>query len=189
MHVLIATPLFPPDTAPSGVYVKNLAEQLPAAQKTVVLYGHLPESATGVTFACVDKRQLPLQRSWQFFRTLRQQAETADRIIIQNGPSVELPALLFSWFTSQPYILSVSDLPAWERSLNSWWKRVIVTLLKKRATTTLNLTAATIPGTTAIPMPRPRPLIHPLHPYPATAIAEYDASWHTHITSLTQFLS
>lgn len=110
MKILILTPLFPPDTGDPSSYVKELARRLSSDHSvTVLLYGHLPEAVPGATLHAVDKRApLPL-RLIAFTVALLNELRGADRILVNNGPSTELPFLLVSPFIRAKTILLESD--------------------------------------------------------------------------------
>lgn len=109
MRIAILTPLFPPDIGDPAPYTKFLASKLNEYEVSVYLYGHLPENIPGVKFVCTDKRLwLPLRIFLFFFKIFLVQHKY-QKIIINNGPSTELPALLISFFSKNKMILIQSD--------------------------------------------------------------------------------
>lgn len=109
MKTLILSPLFPPDVGDPALYVKELASILPSADTVLLVYGHLPESVTGVSTKTIDKRNVLPLRLFRFTVALFKTSKDADLIIINNAPSTELPALILSFFRSPKMLLCVSD--------------------------------------------------------------------------------
>lgn len=176
MKILIVTPLFPPDTAPSAVYTKELARRLSSEhQVTVLLYGHLPESIPNVTLVSVDKRRAASWRLWSFMWELQKESSLADIILVQNGPSVELPCLFTLRFRSQPVILVESDQPALQRTNAKPYYKNTHQLLRARVSSIYSATK---------PWPNEKPLIHPLKPYPEKEMVIWEKSWKQHLQQL-----
>lgn len=182
MKILILSPLFPPDTAPSSQYVKELVTRLVYHKVTVLLYGHLPEEVQDVKYVCVDKRDSVLTRAFLFTKHLVNLARKHDLIIIQNGPSVELPSLITLWFIRLPVILMESDAPAMNRTLNYWLYGTIHRLIRRRALLTIRANDTSL-------WPLPRPQIHPLKPFPIEEMRLYEDSWQTHLKALQALLT
>lgn len=180
MKLLIASPLFPPDTAASALYVKELAAHLQQHEVTLLLYGHLPEHVQGATFVCVDKRKQPLHRIIQFTTNLITKSKQADYVLLQNGPSVELPTLVASFFTRTPLILCLSDTPAHNRTKVGWMSNRIHQLLQKRSLAVLD--------PTQIFWPPQKPTIHPLRELPETALQAYESAWLKHIEVIESYI-
>jgi hypothetical protein len=172
MRYLIATPLFPPDTAPAAAYSKELARRTCAsgAEVTVLLYGHLPESVPRATLTPIDKRRsAPLRLiafTWKLIANLR----AADHCLAINGPSTELPLLFASYLTRTPLTLIVCDTPATAR-----WYRFLHQRLRARAARVI----------TADAHDYLRPEIMPLEARPVAALAHYDTLWQHHCQDLT----
>jgi len=180
MKILIVTPLFPPDTAPSAQYTKELAKRLSTEHEvTVLLYGYLPETVPGVTLINIDKRRISPLRVWYFMQRLMGQAALADAILIQNGPSVELPCLFSLRFKTTPIILMESDVPALTRVQKRPNFQYIHEQLRKRvkAVFTKNET-----------WPLERPTIHPLKPSPEKEFVAWEKSWEQHLAKLSTLL-
>ena len=79
MRILIATPLFPPDTAPAAVYAKELAARLSGLHEvSVVAYSYIPEQVPGAQIHAVSKRQPVPIRITAFMAALFQKARHAD---------------------------------------------------------------------------------------------------------------
>ena len=109
MKILILSPLFPPDTGAPAAYMKTLLPQLSEHEVTLVLYGYLPESTAQAETIILDKRWSKSRLLIQSTLTLRRLGKQSDLIIINNGPSTELPALVASFFLKTPMTLCVSD--------------------------------------------------------------------------------
>lgn len=109
MKILILTPLFPPDIGAPSSYVKTLLSQLTEYDVTLLLYGYLPESAGNTNMVILDKRQPRAILLIKSFFTLLKFGRKADLVIINNGPSTELPAWAASFFLKTPMVLCQSD--------------------------------------------------------------------------------
>ena len=137
MNVVMLTPLFPPDTSNSARYVKLLAAKLEIASLTLIAYGRLPESVPGVQITNIDKSGSKLSTIYHCIQSLISLKPTT--LIVHNGPSTELPALLYLILrptTNLMYIESDS-----QAALDT--KNILFTLIrkniKKRARTTITL--------------------------------------------------
>lgn len=136
MSTAILTPLFPPDTSISAQYVKQLAVRAPRANITVIAYGSYPESVENTLIISIDKRSNKLQL---VFRCLRRLLQLSPRtLIVQNGPSSELPALLYSYIRSVDLVFTISDLEAATKP-GTLSQRLVTGRLRKRAAKVLNL--------------------------------------------------
>lgn len=170
MKIVLASALFPPDIAAPAPYVKELAKRLGQKHSvTTVVYGHLPEQVVGVPIVAVDKRRpLPL-RLVAFTFALWRAVRHADVLYIENGASVELPALIVSSITRTPILMHLGDSTAKKYFYHKALLRRIVGTIKES--------------------PLPRPEILPLEPRPETALAAYEASWQEHLTALEKIFT
>ena len=168
MKIVLATPLYPPDTALPALYIKELARRLSTTHEvSIVAYTHLPEQIPAVRVTAVSKRQPVPIRLLRFAFALLTEAREAEHVYALNGPSVELPLLLVSLFTRTPFTLILGDTPAYERSMGSGLYAVIHRLLRSRAHRVID----------ALPLPRPEVL--PFEEPPSTK--EYETSWKEHL--------
>lgn len=179
MKIVIATPLYPPDVAPSAQYVKELAKRLTAEKHSVIIiaYAHIPEKIPGAQIIAINKnRPMPL-RVLAYFFALWRAARAADIIYAQNGPSVELPIALISLATRIPIVLGISDKNAHKRTCENMMQKFINNFVIKRARKTI----------TEMPMEQPEIL-----PFTTQSIYEqenYNLSWKNHIRDLIQFFN
>lgn len=178
MKLVLATPLYPPDVAEPAPYVKELAARLQETDDvTVIAYGHLPETVTGVRIVTVSKRRpLPIRLIAFTFALLRA-ARKADILYVQNGPSVELPAALVSLFARAPLIVRIGDKPAHERAKRRPLLGAIERFARKRAREVVT------------DSPLPRPEILPFAPRPAAAFDAFERSWKGHADALRDTFS
>ena len=110
MKIVIATPLFPPDIGGAAPYIKELVKRLSKKHAvTVVTYAHLPEKVAGVSFISVNKRRPLLIRLLHFTFVLWKEAQNADMLYAENGPSVELPVGFIKLFIQTPLIIHIGD--------------------------------------------------------------------------------
>lgn len=170
MRIAIATPLYPPDTAPTARYAKDLAERLSKDHTvTVLAYTYLPESVPGVSMAKVHKRSpLPL-RLLSFTRALMRAMREHDRVLLINGASTELPFVFGSLFFQTHTTLLLRDTDASTSGIRSILRR----LASNRASQVVSV------------FPPLRPEILPLEPFPAAAVDAYEAAWQEHRTELS----
>lgn len=171
MKILIVTPLFPPDTAPAAVYTKELASHLAQHEVHILLYGNLPEAVPNCSVTTVSKKASSIVRLIHMTRALLKEAKNADVLLVQNGASVELPVFLFTLLAKKPIIFMESDGPALERTYKSILSSWVLSKLHQRATV--------FSRTTEYPWPTPKPIIHPLLPYPE--MQTYSHSWKAHL--------
>jgi len=173
MHIVIATPLYPPDIALPAPYVKELARRLAGShQVTIVTYGKLPEKVPGVRIIAVPKnRMLPMRLVYYTF-ILWKAARSADVIYAQNGASVELPAGLVGFFANRPLVVGLSDASAHDRAAHKKRLGMVERFALGRATTTV------------MDMPLARPEILPFEPRPEAALDMYEKSWNVHLKEL-----
>lgn len=173
MKIVIATPLYPPDTAEPAPYVKTLASKLTEGHEVVVvLYGRLPEVVPQVRYVCIDKRPpLPL-RLLRYTMTLIIESRHADVLYVENGTSTELPAIIVSFVSRVPIIFHIGDRFAHSLLTKHSVRTYLERFLRHRAFETLE------------EMPEPRPEILPFTTYPKAAFVAYDAAWAAHLARL-----
>lgn len=177
MHIVLLTPLYPPDTAGEAQYAKECARRLSQYHKvSIVLYGNIPESLQTVSVTCVQKRYPLLVRMFLFWWATARAVRTADAIMCLNGPSVELPFLGTYRKHGAPLIFVLADNAAHTRAKKHPFLNFIESLVAARASCTLT----NVPGT--------KPEILPFAPYPTLALEAYEASWRAHLQEIQSCL-
>ena len=177
MRIVLATPLYPPDIAEPAPYIKELARRLAIEHEVVITtYGRFVEPLPGVRFVRVDKRHLLPFRLIRFFLSLMREIRTADLLYLENGPSVELPAVAASVLTGTPLILHIGDETADARASAGGLLSFIQSLARKRARRVIE----TRPGS--------KPEIIPFLPRPAEKEAAYQLAWERHIAEVKEAL-
>lgn len=176
MKTLIISALFPPDVAAPAQYAKELASRLDTGEISLLVYGKRPETVPNVTIDTVSKRSSVFIRLPLFFFKLLKHLKRVDRVILTNGPSVELPLLIARLFFPKPFLFVISDDAACERSKNH-------TVLAHGHSTLRSLSSAYIDT-----IPPQKPEILPFEAYPETAIAAYSDAWDAHLEVLRQKL-
>lgn len=172
MRIVIATPLYPPDTAPQATYVKELAQRLGTKhQVTIVAYGSHPEAVPGVHIVAVSKRQPKPFRLLAFLWALYRETHTADVLYAENGPSVELPVGLLALLIRLRLVVHLGDQPAHKRAAR------LEQFMTSRALSTVS------------DIPLPRPEILPFTGYPEEGFRAYEASWQKHVMMLTNLFT
>jgi len=163
MRIAIATPLYPPDTAPAALYAKELAERLSRTDEvSVVVYGYLPEPIEGIRIVSVTKR-LPLPvRLTAYTISLFKEVRLADVVYVINGASVELPLMIVSFLTRTPFLFIAADTDAFARAERSKVLRFLQTRAVQKSRAHISS------------LPLPRPEILPLDAPPTEALALYE---------------
>ena len=179
MKILVATPLYPPDVAPSAQYVKELAKRLTAEKHsvTIVAYARIPEKIPGVKIIAVNKNRPLILRVLAYLFAFWRAARAADIVYVQNGLSVELPIVFVSFITRTPVIAGISDKNAYKRTRENITQKFINNFVIKRARKII----------TEMPMERPEIL-----PFAAQSTHEqenYRLSWENHIRDLIQIFN
>lgn len=178
MRITVVTPLFPPDTAPLAGYTKELLHRLSKTYELqAVVYGTHPEHVAGVSFSCVDKRTGLFRRLIEMTQLLRSLARTTDVFIVENGASVELPILIVSLMWHTPYIFHTGDTDAHAHESRHPLRRVLVSLVEKRARAVLST------------VPPEKPEILPLEEHPTHALKEWDKAWNVHVREISSQLN
>lgn len=172
MKIVLATPLYPPDTAEPAPYIKELATRLSKLHEvTIVTYGRLPEQIPGVSIVAVDKRQQLIPRLTSYWKALRRAIKNAQILYAENGASVELPVFL----VAGRLIFHIGDKRAHGRTKYNPLRYLLEKLVSARA-------QAVIKGN-----PLSRPEIIPFEKPPS--FDAYQASWQSHMTEINNALS
>lgn len=173
MHIVVATPLYPPDIEEAAVYSKEVAKRL--AEKhtvTVVAYTRLPEQLPSVHVIAISKREPTFVRIAKFTLALARAARNTDLLYVQNGASVELPMTIVSLVSRAQIILHIADPVAHAKAKKSF----VLHLIQQIATSRANTIFAD--------MPLRKPEILPLEEPAAEALEKYETSWRGHISRL-----
>lgn len=171
MRIVIATPLYPPDTAPQAVYVKELARRLSKEHSvTIVAYGSYPEEVPGVTIIAISKRQPKLLRILAFTRALYRATRAADMLYAENGPSVELPVGLLTLMPHPRLVVHMGDTDAFARTEISLPHGQLLKGMTRRA----------VHVETSSPLVRPE--ILPFKERPVSELTAYETSWEHHLS-------
>jgi len=167
MRILIATPLYPPDTALTAQYVKELAGRLSKDHVvTILLYGYLPEEVRGVKTISIDKRKPVLLRVFLFLKSLLKTLPQQDLLLTVNGRSVEIPVFLAVHTRKIPLIFLPYDT---QSPLSFFGRRLQEKSKQNISFKDLSLT---------------RPEILPFQEYPADAFRAYEHDWESHLATL-----
>lgn len=197
MKILLITPLYPPDISEPAPYVKELATRLLKEHTvTILAYNHIPETIPGVTILSIEKSASLPMRLYRFFCALVVHSRKMDILYSQNGPSVELPLFILSFFTRIPIYFRLGDTVPLQHALTRTSLRFLIIQTLRRVyhiiahevdhPTIRQIVTAFPTKYSVIPRPLPRPEINPLQQYPYKEFAEYEASWNAHITNLTK---
>lgn len=188
MRLAILTPLFPPDTAGLAVYTKEMAGRLAQAgcDIHVVLYGEIPESVPNVTMLTVSKHNLVFVRIFKYLRTLLALSKDIDVLYVQNGSSVELPVLMYSFLKHTPIVLRIGDGVALERTQSKPLLRYIFKKLTERVHDCMVSGEIVYPIPNAIKLSTPdgKPEILPFEEHPTQALQKWEDQWNEHVLKL-----
>ncbi|MEA2701841.1 MAG: hypothetical protein QOE22_550 [Candidatus Parcubacteria bacterium] len=175
MKIVLATPLYPPDIAEPAPYAKELATRLAKTDEVIIVtYGHIPEDVDGVRMRAVSKqRPLPFRLIAYTFALLRT-ARDADILYMQNGPSVELPVAIASFFRRTPIVMRIGDEAAHTYARTRPQLQAIERFALRRAKEVVT------------DSPDPRPEILPFRDHPVAELDAFERSWETHIAGLRE---
>lgn len=103
MKIILATPLYPPETSDTAIYVKELAKQISDKHEIIIVaYASVSEKITNAKLITISKRtSLPL-RLIKYFIELLKSSRNADVIYAQNSVAVCLPAILVGFLRNVP---------------------------------------------------------------------------------------
>jgi hypothetical protein len=173
MRIVIATPLYPPDVAPSARYGKEAALRLSKNHEvTVLTYGHLPEEIEGVTTVAVNKRQPLPFRLFECMQKIATYSKNTDVLYLQNGSSMELPALIGTMFSNVKILFHTSDEDARTRTDKNPLTAFVFKLLSRKALCVIEKA------------PLQKPEILPFAPKPEKELVAYEKAWSLHIKEL-----
>lgn len=173
MNITVLTPLFPPDTGAPAPYTKELAKRLADKNITVIAYGRLPEAVRNALIIPIDKRGLKTILIVKCLTQLRK--IPTDLLLVNNGPSSELPALIYSFFSTTPIILIESDARAIVSSKSGLYKLLHKALMKRCRK------VVTLPGEATYLKPE----ILPFSTTSQEALEVRNDWWKNHINNLT----
>ncbi|MCF7815449.1 MAG: hypothetical protein K9M10_00430 [Candidatus Pacebacteria bacterium] len=186
MRILLISPLYPPDIAGPAAYVKELATRL-SSQNTVEIltYGHIPETISNVEITALEKSSsLPI-RVVRFTLTLLQMSKKFDCIYSQNGPSVEVPIFVLSFFSSKPIFMRLGDETSLQNSLKLPLLRSILNNTIRRMSAIITHSKFNVGSQQyCVERPLPRPEILPFSDFPTAAFLHFEKSWEDHISKL-----
>lgn len=195
MNILIISPLYPPDIAPLAVYVKELAKRLSATcTVTVLAYTHIPEQIPNVRIIAIGKESPLLVRLFYFLSASIRAIHRADIVFVQNGPSVELPLFIASFFSRTKCIIRIGDSVGYNTTQRRAHTRFIHNMVLSRAQhivcdPNISISYKNTSRITTLETPLLRPEILPFAPYPADALDTYTKSWETHQTALLKIFN
>lgn len=176
MKIVITTPLFPPDIEPVAQYGKELAGRLAQGkqhQVTVATYGKFPELIPQVSFITTDKKMPLFVRLPLYTLRLLKAALTADVLYVQNGASVELPALLVVSILRTPLVFFLTDKNAEKQTEKKLLQKKVTQALCKRSRAIIT------------ELPKGKPEILSLCPHPEQEFVVYETSWTKHLQELS----
>lgn len=117
VKIIIASPLFPPEIEDIAIYTKNLAEHLKEKHQVQILaYAGNFEKISGVEIFTVDKKEAIFFRIFNYFIKLKQLAEKADVIYVDNSVASALPAILVKILYSKVVVVNFFEDEALKRA-------------------------------------------------------------------------
>lgn len=165
MKIALATPLYPPDVEEPAPFVKEFARRLSESHSvTVLAYGAIPEEVPGVETRIVEKHApVPFRLIACTFAIAKLLREN-DVVVIENGPSMEVPALIALSFSRTKAVLHLGDARANFRAGRNWGLSFVQNRLRARCA-----------SIDTIPLPKPE--ILPFEATPSEQMAAYENSW------------
>ncbi len=120
MHIMIVTPLFPPDLGRVALYTREFATRLASHHDvSIMMYGSFPEDIPGVRYSIISKDwAIPLRMIAFTFRLWRA-SRGVDVLYVQDGASVGFSSLLVARIRRIPYIRYAMEDEARERSIHA----------------------------------------------------------------------
>lgn len=95
MRIILATPLYPPETLDTATYVRELAKQMSRGNDiTIVAYASVSEKINDAKLITVNKRKPLFFRLIEYFVAVFFASKNSDIIYAQNSIAVCFPALL-----------------------------------------------------------------------------------------------
>lgn len=194
MHILIVTPLYPPDTASHAPYVKEFATRVSNTHTvTILTYNQIPEKIDGVRIISISKRFPIFFRIIRFWYALWKESRMHEVLYIQNGPSVELPFIFMPRKNNTREIFHLGDEVALCHTKKSMLLRILTQLSCHRSHTcithpdsiyTESLVHTYTKKLFSCPRPHVRPEILPFVPKDTTSFVAYTESWNAHMHCL-----
>ncbi len=115
MNIVLATPLYPPETEPLASYAKELSLRLADHHEvTIVAYASTSEWAPGAKLITVSKRRRLVVRLIKYTRMLWSVTKDADIIYAQNAVASGLPSLIISTLRNIPLVINFEEDEAWK---------------------------------------------------------------------------
>jgi len=192
MRILITTPLYPPDIAGAAPYVKELARRLQDRHTvTILAYNHIPESIENVRIISIEKSAPLLIRLSQFLAALLREMGSADVVLVENGPSVELPLFFARLMKKVKVVFHTADVVALRHAKQSLWYHLPFLLAEWSSDLVIAYEENAKKGKQHVflPQPLPRPEILPFEPRPTESLAAYEASWKSHTEEIIRLFS
>ena len=173
MKILIATPLFPPETASQAVYTKEVVRRLANEHEISILtHGEFPEEVPKASIYTISKKQPRIFRFFSCLRQLIHKAKTKDILYIQNGVSIEIPLFFLLPFIQNPIVFHISDIDAYKRTQKNFFLRYIEQKIQKKSHYVLKT------------LPEKKPEIIPFERSPQQALIHYEEDWNKHLKIL-----
>lgn len=118
MHIVIATPIYPPEIGGPATYTKELVDKLsPAHTLTIVAYTHNGTEIPGSTLIGIEKHAALPVRLIKFFFAMYKAAGSADVLYVQNAVAAGLPTVLAGMLRGKPVVLKFVGDESWERAM------------------------------------------------------------------------
>jgi len=118
MKIIIATPLYPPETAEPASYIKELAKHLSNKHEiTIVAYANTSEKIKNTKLITINKRRPLFIRLIKYFIEIFKASRNADIIYIQNSLAVGFPAIIACFLRKMPIVIRFTEDEAWKRAV------------------------------------------------------------------------
>lgn len=120
MKIVLATPIFPPESGGPGTYTCVIAERLSRAHNVVVVtYSDNPTPLPFARVVAIHKSQRVISRLWKYTFALIHELRDADVVYAQNAVASGFPAVIAGMLRRKPVIIKMVGDEAWERAHQS----------------------------------------------------------------------
>lgn len=115
--LVIATPIFPPESGGPGTYTCAIAEKLyPKYECVIITYSDAPSPLAHTRVIAIRKSQNLLFRWCKYTVALFRELRTADIVYAQNAVASGFPAVIAGMLLRKPVIIKMVGDEAWERA-------------------------------------------------------------------------
>lgn len=117
MKIILATPIFPPESGGPGIYVTEIARRMKGTHECVIVtYSDSPIQFSEARVVAIPKSLPTFIRWWRFTRALMRELKDADLVYAQNAVAAGFPSVIAGMLARKPVIIKFVGDEAWERA-------------------------------------------------------------------------